>query len=251
MKNREERHLTGNQLDLELARFEFDKDKAERELNLELRRYALERYKTRLDQRLLNKNFGVIVSGTIALAAVLVSLGQVWVAKISKDKELQIASFQKQAENERLDKQKEHELTLQSVERERQWNLDRAKFIIENKKTLFEGRPEELRRMSLIIETVFPHDIAASMFENLRSTAGSSEAQRVWSNAQERIQRRPAAIASATPSAASAPLPSPTPISSCTCPAPIGGGISCWGFDDMAICEVVNGKCVTRCFVPH
>jgi len=232
-----------------LQRLEFDKDKAERESRLEHRRYALERYKTRLDQRLLNKNFGVIVSGTIALAAVLVSLGQVWVAKISKDKELQIASFQKQAENERLDKQKEHELAVQSVERERQWNLDRAKFIIENKRTLFAGSPEELRRMSLIIETVFPHDIAASMFENLRNTAGSSEARRVWSNAQERIQRRPAAIP--TQSAASVALPNPTPTSSCTCPLPVGGGISCWGFDDMAICEVVNGKCVKRCFVPH
>lgn len=241
-----------DQLDVESQRFQFEKEKAERELKLELRRYALERYKTRLDQRLLNKNFGVIVSGTIALAAVLVSLGQVWVAKISKDKELQIASFQKQAENERLDKQKEHELSVQSVERERQWNLDRAKFIIENKRTLFAGSPEELRRMSLIIETVFPHDIAAIMFENLRNTAASSEAQRVWSNAQQRIQQHPAVIPSGRSSPASVVLPSPTPIkTSCACPPPVGGGVTCFGFDNIAICRIVDDKCVARCVQAH
>ena len=38
---------------------------------------------------------------------------------------------------------------------------------------------------------------------------------------------------------------------SCRCPQPFEGGIDCWGWDDMAICEVINGKCVTRCFRPR
>jgi type II secretory pathway pseudopilin PulG len=240
-----------NESSFERQRLEFNRALAERQFRLEVRRHALEKYKTRLDQRFLQKNFGVIVSSAIALAAVLVSSGQVWVAKITRDKELQIAAFQKQADNERTDKQREHEMALQSFERERQWNLDRAKFITENKRMLFEGKPDELRRMSSIIETVFPHDVAATMFENLRDTARSSEAQRVWGNAQQRIQSRRSATPSGTPPISVAALPSPTPVSTCSCPPEIGGGASCWGFDDMAICRVVNGKCVTRCTMPH
>jgi hypothetical protein len=185
-----ERELERKRLDLEIKRFEFERDKRERELRLENKRFSLERRRSQFEQRFVNKNLGVLISAAISLAAVLVSIGQVWVAKISKDKELQVASFQKVAEDERLDKQKDKELTSQDAERERQWNLSRAKFITENKKTLFDGSAPELKRMSLIIETLFPHDIANDMFEDFKRTADSPQNEKIWSNAQERLQRR-------------------------------------------------------------
>lgn len=108
--------LQRERLDLESRRFEFEKNKSERELMLDNRRYALERYKSRVERTFLNRNLGVLISAAISLAAVLVSLGQIWVAKISKEKELEVASFQSLAENERLNKQKEKELALQAAE---------------------------------------------------------------------------------------------------------------------------------------
>lgn len=179
-----------NLSDLELKKYELEKYKAESAARLEIKRYALERYKANREQRFINRNFGILISAAISLSAVLVSLGQVWVAKISKDKEMDVALLQKQAENERLDKQRNKELMMQAAEQERQWNLSRAKFIADNKKVLFEGRPEELKRMSLLIETLFPADIAVAMFEDFKSTAASPEVQTVWTTAQERVQKR-------------------------------------------------------------
>jgi hypothetical protein len=179
-----------NLSDLELKKYELEKYKAESAARLEIRRYALERYKANREQRFINRNLGVLISAAISLSAVLVSLGQVWVAKISKDKEMEVALLQKQAENERLDRQRNKELIMQAAEQERQWNLSRAKFITDYRKILFEGRPEELKRMSLLIETLFPPNIAVAMFEDFKSTATSSEAQTVWNTAQERIQKR-------------------------------------------------------------
>jgi hypothetical protein len=185
-----DKELENDRLGLEIKRYEFEKYKYEQEQSLEVKRYALERYKTRHEHRFLSRNLGVLISAAISLSAVLVSLGQVWVAKISKEKELAVASLQKQADNERLDKQRDKELALQVAERERQWNLDRAKFITENKKTIFEGNPQELKRMSMVIETLFPYDIAAGMFEDLKRAADSPDKERVWSGAQERLQKR-------------------------------------------------------------
>lgn len=206
---------TNNTNDLERERlafeskcFEFEKHKSERELMLENRRYALERYRTRVERTFLNRNLGVLISATISLAAVLVSLGQIWIAKISRDKELEIASFQTLAERERLDKQKEKELALQSAEYERQWNLSRAKFITENKQTLFNGSGTELNRMSQIIETLFPGDIASRMFADLKNTADSRERQEVWSNAQNRLQVR--SNSSSNPESSPAKTPTST-----------------------------------------
>ena len=182
--------LHRQRLDFEMVRFEFEKQKTDRQLKLENRRYALERYRSRIERKFLNRNLGILISASISLAAVLVSLGQVWVAKISKDKELEVAAFQTVAEIERLKKQKDEELALQRAEYERQWNLSRAKFITENKQTLFAGSAQELSRMSYLIEMLFPADIAFGMFQDLRSTAESSERKIVWSEAQTRVQER-------------------------------------------------------------
>lgn len=180
----------GDPSDIELKKYELEKYKAVSAAGLEFRRYAIERYKARREQRFLNKHLGVIISAGLSLSAGLFSLGQVWVAKISKDKEMDVALVQKQAENERLDRQRDKEMLMQAAEQERQWNLSRAKFITDNRKILFEGRPEDLKPMSLLIETLFPPNIAVAMFEDLRSTAASSEAQTVWTTAQERLQKR-------------------------------------------------------------
>jgi hypothetical protein len=47
------------------------------------------------------------------------------------------------------------------------------------------------------------------------------------------------------------PIPKASPHDSCRCPPPLEGGIDCGGWDDMAVCEVLDGKCITRCVKPR
>lgn len=43
------------------------------------------------------------------------------------------------------------------------------------------------------------------------------------------------------------PSPKAVPHDSCSCPPPFEGGISCGGWDDVALCEVKDNKCLPRC----
>ncbi|MEK6406823.1 MAG: hypothetical protein AABN34_07665 [Acidobacteriota bacterium] len=81
-------------------------------LQVERERLEIDKSKAALDHRFWNRNSGTLIMAVVSLAAVIVSLGQVWASKVSKDRELEITSLQKKVELEVLDKQKEKELAL-------------------------------------------------------------------------------------------------------------------------------------------
>ncbi len=63
-------------------------------LQLERERLELEKEKAATDQKFLNRNLGTVITAVVSLAAVLVSGAQVWVATISKDREMEITRAQ-------------------------------------------------------------------------------------------------------------------------------------------------------------
>ena len=69
--------------------------------------------------------------------AVIVSVGQVWVTTISKDKELQISTLQHKADIESQERQKERELASSDSQRKRELDLNAARFLTENRKQIF------------------------------------------------------------------------------------------------------------------
>ena len=67
-------------------------------LDIERERLELDKSKSRFERSFFRANSGVLISAAVSLAALIVSLGQVWVTKISKDKELEVATLQKNLE---------------------------------------------------------------------------------------------------------------------------------------------------------
>jgi hypothetical protein len=103
---------------------------------LERERLELDHTRERREGRFASNP--AFLSVAISLAAVLVSGSQVLVAVISKEKELQLA------ERRSL----------------REFDLNRAKFLIENKKAWLGGDAVENQRTAMLLQTVLPPDLA-------------------------------------------------------------------------------------------
>jgi hypothetical protein len=73
----ENRVLTKEDIELEL-------------LEIERKRFKLEELKFKADRKIINKHLSIILTTIISIAALAVSYAQVWIAKISKDKELEV-----------------------------------------------------------------------------------------------------------------------------------------------------------------
>jgi len=135
---------------LDKKRFDLEKFRIEQEVRIQNERLAIDRGDAKRAQQFLRNP--ALVSAAISLAAVLVSGAQVWVAKISKDKDVALA-----------DKQNQREISQRIEAQQGQFDLDRAKLIIEHKNDLFGGDPVTSQRMSMLIQTLFPPNIAAQI----------------------------------------------------------------------------------------
>lgn len=158
-------------------------------LQVERERLEIDKSKAALDHRFWNRNSGTLIMAVVSLAAVIVSLGQVWASKVSKDKELEITSLQKKVELEVLDKQKEKELALVDARSKREWDLSVAKFIMDNRKALFNGTADERKIFAKIIPTMFPEELSVSLFQKLEA-ASPAAAKQTWRDARENLQTK-------------------------------------------------------------
>lgn len=137
-------------------------------LAVERERLELERRKASVDERFLNRNLGTVITAIVSLAAVLVSLSQVWVAWSAKERELEQAAMRQN----------------------REWNLSILKYISENKALLFGTDNEERKRITSIILVTFPEEITQALFRKLEDSAGSVEEVREWNAAVAQLVRQ-------------------------------------------------------------
>lgn len=154
---------------IESDRLQFDKEKAEQ------------------DRRFWIKNFGTVITTTVSLAAVLVTAGQLWLTKISKDKEIAVTSAQKDKELALMQAQKDKELTLLVAQQDREWNLNAAKFVSENANVIFGKDKEQRERIAKVIIVTFPPNISDALFQKLDTTQDSAPGQTTWRTARENI----------------------------------------------------------------
>jgi len=186
-KRKEDQIAVEAQLLLDRDRLEFDKAKALLEeknenehLLLERARLELEKRKADSADRFFNKHLGTIITATVSLAAVLISLSQVWVAYITKEKELQIAQSQKAKDIEISHLQKEKESFALQEQQTREWNLNIAKFVSENASKIFSENKEQRERIKNVMLVTFPEEVTKALFQKLERTAGSVEARKTW-----------------------------------------------------------------------
>lgn len=160
---------------IENARLEIEKSK----LEIERAKLEIERMRAEREQRFWYKHSATLITALVSLAAVIVSSGQVLSTWIAKNRELQIASIQKQVELEMADKQKAKELAILEEQHKREWNLNTAKFVTENRRIIFNGNPEERILLAKIIPTIFPEDISLALLTRLE-TVSAPEAKNTW-----------------------------------------------------------------------
>jgi hypothetical protein len=164
-----EQEIEIERLKVERDRLEFDKEKA------------------RQDQKFWVRNFATVLTTVLSLAAVLVTLGQVWIAKISKDREIEIAASQKDKELSLTQAQKEKELTLLAAQQEREWNLSAAKFISEHSNVIFGKDKEQREQIAKVMIVTFPPSITDVLFQKLENSTDAAQGQSTWRTARQQI----------------------------------------------------------------
>jgi hypothetical protein len=167
-------------------------------LDIERERLELDRTKSELDKSFFKRNSGVLIPAAVSLAAVIVSLSQVWITKISKEKELEITTIQKK-----------YELNMLEVQKKREWDLSAAKFVIDNRQAIFNGSLEEQRLFAKIIPTIFPEDISASLLTRIE-TASPPASKAPWREALNNTAR-PSTSARSVPTSPQQPRSLPQP----------------------------------------
>jgi len=106
---------------------------------------------------------GVSLTAIVSIAAVLVSLSQVWVAFINK----------------------EREMALQQEQQEREWDFRTVKFITDNADVLFGEDSEKQQRLRDVMLVAFPGKVTEALFQRLEETATSTDELRLWRESRE------------------------------------------------------------------
>jgi WD40 repeat protein len=153
------------------------------QLGLERKQIEIDKATVERDRSFLNRNSGVLISALVSFAAVIVSIAQVWVTTISKNKEIQITMLQHRADMESQERQKDRELALSDTQRTRELDLSAVRFITENRKAIFEGTPEDRELFAKLIPILFPAEISAPLMLRIEKATPGPEGK-IWQSAQ-------------------------------------------------------------------
>jgi hypothetical protein len=178
--------------EIEVAKLEIERERLELQKAIDTSKLEFEKLKLEREHKFWNRNSGVLITGLISFAAVMVSVGQVWSTSIIQNRQMQIAEFQKNREIEMIDRQKEKELSLLDEKNRREWNLSAAKFVADNRKVLFEGSPQEKELLAKMIGNIYPPNVATSLLAKLENASTYPE-EGTWRKEREKIVRPTAA----------------------------------------------------------
>ena len=163
-------------------------------LEIERERLNLEKVRAEAEKRFVNKNLGTIVTAIVSLAAIIVSIGQVWVSYIQKEKELVLSSAQKFKE-----------LEMAGIKQNREYGLSIGDFVMKNSDAIF-GKNEEKRTLvKNVLLTTFDESVTKPLVDNFVEVS-EGEARASWIDAQRHLAK-----ATSGGKQTNATLPSSTP----------------------------------------
>ena len=147
-------------------------------LDLERERLALQRARVassrdRLEQqgrrrrrdRLFKDHLGSLITAIVSLAAIFVTLTQVWVASSSKDRELGLLKMQQAQE----------------------WRFKALEFVTKNADSFFGKDQQRREQMANALASAFPADVAGPLLANLKQTATTQEARQTFADTADRM----------------------------------------------------------------
>ncbi|HXT62509.1 MAG TPA: hypothetical protein VN696_05690 [Pyrinomonadaceae bacterium] len=134
----------------------------EEELNqakheLERERFEFDKQCSRLENKFLHRNSAAIISASISIAVLSVSIAQVWVARIDKQREANAADSKQKSE------------TLRQTELDdRQWNYDSLRFLADNKDVVFGAKSDQQEQLLNVMIVTFPPRVLDSLLHNIK-----------------------------------------------------------------------------------
>lgn len=115
--------------------------------------------------RLLDDHLGSVITAIVSMAAIFISLTQVWVATNAK----------------------ENELKLQKMQQEQEWKYKALDFVTRNADSFFGRDAQRREQMANALAVVFPPEVAGQLLNNLKQTATSKEARKTFADTEERM----------------------------------------------------------------
>lgn len=140
--------------------------------NLEQEKKKLENEVLRLQIKHYDRTKKQIYAiGTLIISVITVAITviQIWTAKIGKDKELELAKIT---------------LERATLEKEREYKLDLAKFISDNKAIIFSDDTNEQKQIMNVMAVTFPPEITKATFNHISKTKDTLSRQ-VWQRGVE------------------------------------------------------------------
>ncbi len=127
-------------------------------LDIEIERLEIEKSRLKIEQSIWKKYLiplislaGVIIAGVFAGA-------EVWVASIQKERELETTEIQKN-----------QELELARLGQERQWKLDMAKFVFDNRESIFSDKnSKDQEKIVKVIAITFPPELSTILLGRMK-----------------------------------------------------------------------------------
>ncbi len=132
----------------------------------------MEESSSNTNETFFQKHFGVIITAMVSFCAVIVSIAQIWIATINKDKELAITEFT--AKEARL---------LDEKKSTRQWQLDLAEFMAKYREEIFTQGEKRFEFQQIMLAT-FPKEVTLHVFGSLSEVSDSNDDY--WSKAEFR-----------------------------------------------------------------
>ena len=158
----------------------------EEELNqarheLERERFEFEKGRVRQEGSFFNKNFATLITGAISVAALSISISQVWVANIQKNRELRRQDHELTLEKERNEEQSK----LERERDDRKWNYESLQFVADHRDVIFGKDELQQSRICQVMFVTFPKPILAELFPGI---SAESQNPRVWIKAQGTVE---------------------------------------------------------------
>jgi hypothetical protein len=146
----------------------------EAKLELERERFESEKKIAAQESRFFYRNFATVISAAISIAALSVSISQVWVAKIEKQREIDQAKAKA-----------ESELELARERDDRKWNYDALQFVSSNKDAIFGGDELQQKRIRDVMVVTFPVAVTDILFPGFKERAKTETEKKIWDDGEK------------------------------------------------------------------
>jgi len=150
--------------------------------DIERLKYELEREKFlwqkangAYESRILNRNFGVIITAIVSLAAVIVSYLQLSIS--SNNTKVQIENEKAQVENEQL-------------KNDRLFYFEVAKFLLDHQAEMTTRQNDQVLYLRNVVISSFPRNVAIQIASSMRDTAAVDSVRKIWQDGLIYLQNK-------------------------------------------------------------